>query len=184
MFLFFYGRKFFHSAVRVGADILTWNVNSICLRLTRGAHKRMPSTSITLLIMTKDTKPLYFCFQMTIGANPGFDTFYSQPSNTLLHCYTKKFLNIRKINLQVFKFYAKLPILPDPMVICQPFDCYSRLKSLEFRFSKVSTENRSCSSSFHSEFFSENVRPACFSHFPYGAREWPRQCALTLSKYP
>lgn len=35
----------------------------------------------------------------------------------------EKFLNIRKINLQVFKFYVKLPILPNPMVICQPFDC-------------------------------------------------------------
>lgn len=66
------------------------------------------------------TKPL--C-GMSINANPVFNTFYSQPSNTLFLCYTKKFLNIREINLQVFKFYAKLPIPPDPMVICQPFDC-------------------------------------------------------------
>lgn len=73
---------------------------------------------------------------LSINANPDSDTFYRQPSNTLLFCYTKKFLNIRKINLQVFKFYAKLSILPDPMVICQPFDCYSRLESLEFRSSK------------------------------------------------
>lgn len=102
-----------------------------------------------------------FLSKKCINANPDFNAFYGLPRNTLLSFVTwKSSQTSEKINLQVFKFYAKLPILPDPMVICQPFDCLFLAQESWVRLLvSMASENRSFSSFLCSEFLINSWPP-------------------------